>query len=158
MDSLPEENRGLLVARISPRSRPEIDSLPEENRHHCPGGTRLPLGGAWEVLNMDGLTGVKAPKDLAKDAEASDSIKKRSPIELYRDRMSLPCKSEKLVAELPQYNLLRFSAETDMLGKEEAQEEEEKEEGEEVLPPTFSSPPIYKKNHKLPINRSAAPY
>ena len=48
MDSLPEENRGLLVARISPCPRPEIDSLPEENRRYCHGGTRGVVWGSFE--------------------------------------------------------------------------------------------------------------
>ena len=43
-------------------------------------------------------------------------IGRRTVIQLYADRMTLPCQNEQLIAALPQMNLLRFSSEVDMQG------------------------------------------
>ena len=75
----------------------------------------------FKGLNMDGLTGVKEPKEAKKEKEkkAKDDEEDQGPIkmtkatmiELYRDRLELPCKSAQLQVKLPHYTLHRFSAE-----------------------------------------------
>ena len=69
----------------------------------------------FKGLNMDGLTGVKEPKEVpkAESKEAEErpaTVAKKTIIALYRDRMDLPCTNQRLKEALPQYNLLRFSA------------------------------------------------
>ena len=84
----------------------------------------------FKGLNMDGLTGVKKPIDVKRRPEFREQadgsprseqddepkITKATTIGLYRDRMDLDCKSAALQQALPQYNLLRFSAEIDSRG------------------------------------------
>ena len=78
----------------------------------------------FKGLNMDGLTGVKQPKDVKKEGEQGDGQEQKDkptmikkPIaQLYATRTELPCKDPKLRAALPEYNLLRFAAELDMRG------------------------------------------
>ena len=76
---------------------------------------------------MDGLTGIKEPKkvkvakeddNVTEGEEQPQVIGRRTVIQLYADRMTLPCQNEQLIAALPQMNLLRFSSEVDMQGKE----------------------------------------
>ena len=69
-------------------------------------------------LNMDGLTGVKKPKEVPKAGtkeaeEHGTQCAKRTVIQMYADRMDLPCQDEELKAALHGYCLLRFSAELD---------------------------------------------
>ena len=74
---------------------------------------------------MDGLTGIKEPKkvkvakeddNVTEGEEQPQVIGRRTVIQLYADRMTLPCQNEQLIAALPQMNLLRFSSEVDMQG------------------------------------------
>ena len=73
-------------------------------------------------LNMDGLTRVKGAKQVSKESPGEDAgtppkVTQKTSIELYRDRLTLPCNDAKLKGELPRYTLLRFVRETDMRGK-----------------------------------------
>ena len=77
----------------------------------------------FKGLNMDGLTGIKEPKkvkvakeddNVTEGEEQPQVIGRRTVIQLYADRMTLPCQNEQLIAALPQMNLLRFSSEVDM--------------------------------------------
>ena len=79
----------------------------------------------FKGLNMDGLTGIKEPKkvkvakeddNVTEGEEQPQVIGRRTVIQLYADRMTLPCQNEQLIAALPQMNLLRFSSEVDMQG------------------------------------------
>ena len=59
----------------------------------------------FKGLNMDGLTGIKEPKKVAKEddnvpegGEQPKVIGRRTVIQLYADRMTLPCKNEQLIS------------------------------------------------------------
>jgi len=75
----------------------------------------------FKGLNMDGLTGVKMPKEVAKEnedvgldgdaAQRKKQFNKTTPIERYSFRLKCRCKDPVLAAELPRMSLLRFTSE-----------------------------------------------
>ena len=72
----------------------------------------------FKGLNMDGLVGVKNPKEVksagkAQSDQGEESMRRATPVDLYCKRLEMPCKSEALRAALPHYNLLRFTSELD---------------------------------------------
>ena len=73
----------------------------------------------FKPLNMDGLIGIKAPKDVERQKENDDQAKpprfqKVSPVQLYAKKEDMKCLRQDLKEALPAYNLLRFSAEVDV--------------------------------------------
>ncbi len=73
----------------------------------------------FKGLNMDGLTGVKNPKEVPKEgspeaAATSSKVTKKTDVQHYAGRMKSPCKNAALRSELPKFNLLRFTAETEL--------------------------------------------
>ena len=74
----------------------------------------------FKGLNMDGLTAVKMPKEIAKEddeveagakGERRKRVNKATPIERYRERLRVRCPNAELAAELPHMSLLRFTSE-----------------------------------------------